>query len=507
MIRVLVYVLLIAALAIGFAWLADRPGDMVVTFDGFQYQVSLMVAAVAVVGFVAAVMILWWLLKALWQSPYTITRYFRVRQRDRGYQALSTGMIAAGAGDAVRARQLNKQAAKLIRSESEPLIHLLEAQALELEGNHEAARAKYEQMIDDPEMRLLGLRGLYKEAERLGDKGAARHYAGRAAELAPQLGWASDESLSEKTEEGDWDAALKLVDAQRAGGYLDKAAANRRKAVLLTAKAMASFESDQTGARAAALEANRLEPTFAPAAVIAARALFRGDEIRKGSKLLEAAWRENPHPDVAELYTHARPGDATHDRLDRAKRLQSLRQNNVESSLAVARSALDAKEYKLAREETEAAIRLGPRESAFLLMADIEELEGAGEGKVRQWLSRALRAPRDPAWVADGFVSETWVPISPITGRLDAFEWKSPVERLAQTIELDEPEPAPMIEAHDGETIDAEVISDTPSAPAPAPGPEPKPVDTADQVMNRLPDDPGVEPGGDDQQSRRFKLF
>lgn len=64
-----------------------------------------------------------------------------------------------------------------------------------------------------------------------------------------------------------------------------------------------------------------------------------------------------------------------------------------------------------------------------------------------------------------------------------------------------------MIEAHDGETIDAEVISDTPSAPAPAPGPEPKPVDTADQVMNRLPDDPGVEPGGDDQQSRRFKLF
>ena len=39
-------------------------------------------------------------------------------------------------------------------------------------------------------MRLLGLRGLYLEAERLGDRAAARHYAGRAADVAPQLGWA-----------------------------------------------------------------------------------------------------------------------------------------------------------------------------------------------------------------------------------------------------------------------------------------------------------------------------
>ena len=75
-----------------------------------------MVAAVAVVAIVAAVMITWWLAKAIWTSPYAISRYFRVRQRDRGYQALSTGMIAAGAGDGALARKMNKQAAKLIRS-------------------------------------------------------------------------------------------------------------------------------------------------------------------------------------------------------------------------------------------------------------------------------------------------------------------------------------------------------------------------------------------------------
>lgn len=85
MIRILFFLLVVFALGLGFSWLADRPGEMVVTFSGYQYQVSLMVAAVAVVAVVAAVMIVWWLLKALWTSPYTISRYFRVRRRDRGY--------------------------------------------------------------------------------------------------------------------------------------------------------------------------------------------------------------------------------------------------------------------------------------------------------------------------------------------------------------------------------------------------------------------------------------
>src|SRR5690606_27461816 len=157
MIRILLLLIVVFALGLAFAWLADRPGDMVLPFPGYRYQVSLMVAGVAIVAIVAAVMIGWSLLRPLWNAPYLVSRYFRVRRRDRGYQALSTGMIAAGAGDAAAARAMSKQAAKLINSDQEPLIHLLEAQASILEGDHEAARKKFEAMLDDPEMRLLGL--------------------------------------------------------------------------------------------------------------------------------------------------------------------------------------------------------------------------------------------------------------------------------------------------------------------------------------------------------------
>jgi HemY protein len=43
---------------------------------------------------------------------------------------------------------------------------------------------------------------------------------------------------------------------------------------------------------------------------------------------------------------------------------------------------------------------------------------------------RAVRALHDPAWTADGYVSDRWRPVSPVTGRLDAFQWQTPVASL-----------------------------------------------------------------------------
>ena len=57
------------------------------------------------------------------------------------------------------------------------------------------------------------------------------------------------------------------------------------------------------------------------------------------------------------------------------------------------------------------------------------------------WRVRCARSAI-PAWTADGFVSDVWLPVSPATGRIDAFEWKVPVADLQ----------GPMIESDDGVT-------------------------------------------------------
>ena len=98
-----------------------------------------------------------------------------------------------------------------------------------------------------------------------------------------------------------------------------------------------------------------------------------------------------------------------------------------------------------------------PREGAYLILADIEEAETGDQGRVRQYLAKAVRAPRDPAWVADGFVSERWAPVSPVTGKLDAFEWRMPVERLGQLIEQDDERVHPSLAPPRPETAAVEV--------------------------------------------------
>lgn len=447
MLRVLFYLAIVAALGFGFAWLADRPGELDVTFAGNHYNVPLITAVAGIFAIVAAILILWWLIKSIIQSPYTLRRHFRARKRDRGYQSLSTGLIAAGAGDAEAARRMTKQAGKLLSSDQEPLIKLLEAQTAMLEGRTEDARKGFEAMVEDPETRLLGLRGLYIEAQRVGARDAARHYAAEAAQQAPQLEWASSAMMGQLCAEGDWDGALKLVDARKQALAHSKDVVKKERAALLTAKAMAVVDVDHAQAKALALEANKLAPDLVPAAVVAARALFADGDVRKGSKILEAAWKRFPHPDIASTYVYARSGDTAQDRLKRAKHLVSLRSNNAEGSLALARAAYEAGDYRLARDNAEQVLRASPRESAYLLLADIEEAETGDQGKVREWLARAVKAPRDPAWTADGYVSEQWSPVSPVTGRLNSFEWKVPVVALAPAIEAEKPEIKGPVEA------------------------------------------------------------
>jgi len=442
MIRILFYVLVVLALGAGFAWLADRPGELSLIWQGSRIEMSLMVAATLLASLIAAILIVVWFIRVVWLSPHSISRYFRARKRDRGYQALSTGLIAAGAGDSVLARKMTARTHGLLSADQEPLIHLLEAQTALIEGKYDDARKKFELMADDPETRELGLRGLYLEAKRLGANEAARQYAERAADKAPHLPWATLAALDYRSQTGQWDEAIRLLDQSRTAHVIERKEADRKKAVLLTARAAEKLEADPKGTRDDAQAALKLAEDLVPAGLIAAKALFREDNLRKGAAILEKLWKQDPHPEVAKLYVRARSGDSATDRLKRANKLEALRPNNPVALAAVAESALEARQLPLARSKAEAAARIQPSESIFLLLADIEEADTNDDGRIRHWMNQALKSPRDPAWTADGVTAPEWLPVSPVSGRLDAFEWKQPVAQIAGAIEDGKPDAA-----------------------------------------------------------------
>ena len=73
-----------------------------------------MVVLVGIVALVASIMILWWLARTILDSPRIMQRFFQTRKQDRGYKALSKGLIAANSGDAAGARRYTRESIKLL---------------------------------------------------------------------------------------------------------------------------------------------------------------------------------------------------------------------------------------------------------------------------------------------------------------------------------------------------------------------------------------------------------
>ena len=189
-------------------------------------------------------------------------------------------------------------------------------------------------------------------------------------------------------------------------------------------------DADSPRALTLAAEAHGLAPDLVPAAAIAGRLLAAQGATPRAARILLKTWKRAPHPDLATAYAFARIGDSPRDRLARARELAQLTPHDDEGAFIVATAAIDAQDWPAARRALAHLVEASPTQRVCTLMARIEGGEHGNAGKVREWLARAVSAPRDPAWIADGRVSARWMPVSPVTGELDACVWQAPGDSL-----------------------------------------------------------------------------
>jgi HemY protein len=427
MIRIILFLLLIALAAAGAAWVADQPGDVLVTLPGWTAHPSLPVFVLLLGMAIVVAILVWTILLALWRLPKGVRRSRRERRIARGRHAITQGLLAIGHGDAVSARAHAEIARR--HAAQDPLALLLHAQSAQLDGDRGGAQRAFRAMAEREDTRLLGLRGLFVEAQRADDPVAAVTIAEEALKLAPASTWASHAVLGFRCAKGDWNGALAILDTNLSSGLIDKAAYRRQRGVLLTARALELETVDRDRSREAAMEAVKLAPTLVPAAVLASKYESEAHQIRRSMRIVETAWLAQPHPDLADAYAHVRLGDSARQRLVRVETLAAKAPGHLEGALAIARAAIDATEYARAREAL-APFIAAPTQRVAMLMAEIERTEHGDSGRARAWTLRAVRALHDPVWTADGYVSSTWRPVSPVTGRLDAFVWQAPLAAL-----------------------------------------------------------------------------
>jgi len=426
MTRLVLFLLGVILLASGLAWLADRPGSLLITWQGYEVETSVFRAVVIFAALIGLALLVWTVLGQIWSSPAVVSQFLTRRRQRRGLDALSSGMIAIGAGDRSMATRYAMQARKSLPHE--PLTHLLRAQAAQLSGDKATARRIFEAMLAAPDTEQLGLRGLFLEAGREGETEAQRQFAERALNLNPKLSWPVEALFDLQCKSGDWAGALATLALAKRHGHIERPLADRRRAVLLAAQALALEEDDPEKALTLALEAHGLASSLIPAAAVAGRLLAARGNTPRAAKIIQRTWAKSPHPELATAYAYARIGDSPRDRLDRVKQLFALNPMSIESSIAVAVAAIEAHDYAEARRILQPFMEQGLTRRVAALLARVEAEESGDKGRAREWLARAVTAPRDAAWIADGVTSDRWAPVSPVTGALDAFEWRVPAD-------------------------------------------------------------------------------
>jgi HemY protein len=445
MIRIVIFLIIIAVAAFAATWVGDQHGDVAISWSGWRAETTLPVFVLGLTLLALAAIAVWSVLRNLWQAPQRLQRRRRERRIARGRNAVTNGLLAIGHGDHAAARKQATVAKRL--APQDPLTLLLHAQSAQMDGDRDGAQRAFRAMTERKDTRLLGLRGLFIEAQRADDPHAAIEIAQEALKLSPASTWASQAVLGFRCAQGDWSGALTILDNNLAAGLLDKTLYQRQRAVLLTARALDLETSDRDRSRESAMEAVRLAPTLVPAAVLASKFHSEAQQVRRAMRIIEAAWLAQPHPDLADAYAHVKLGDSARQRLSRVESLAAKKPDDLEGALAVARAAIDASEFERARKAL-APFIAAPTQRVAMLMAEIERTEHGDSGRAREWTIRAVRALHDPVWTADGYVSDHWRPVSPLTGRRDAFQWQMPLAALpadshtALVVEADQSDPA-----------------------------------------------------------------
>jgi len=428
MIRALWFVAKLAVLVLAIGWLAARPGWITVDWLGYRIELAVGFAAAALCVLLLCVVFIDRIWRGFVSMPATLRRYRYTVRREKGYRALTSGLVAVAAGDPQGAEKSARKAEALIPKT--PLTKLLTAQTALLNGNVPKARREFTDLLEDGEAAFFGLRGLLTQTLKDGSYGEAQTLIRKAEALQPKRVWVVRTRFEIETRNKSWPEALEVLKKAEKMRIYDAATARRHRQAISTAQAM---ENEKQGyltiAAKQAARAAGLDHGFAPAGVLLASLYERLGKNRAALKTLERAWKAQPHPAIAALWMQLMPParkepsvyEAGRDAYQWARRLAAQNPQHSLSQRLAGHAALEASLWKEARERLTAA-------NDFRALAKLERAETGNEAKAREWLEHAEDYPPEPRWICGGcgHIAARWAALCPHCAAFNALDWATP---------------------------------------------------------------------------------
>lgn len=427
MLRNLFFLLALVLIAGSAGWVAEHPGLLTVEWFGYRIETS---AAFLLFALAAGVLALWLALRlaaAVLLMPRNLARNRKGLQHERALQALTDAFVALGEQDTRTASKYIKEAEKFLPDA--PLPKLLNLQIARQSGDETALRQQFLELQHNPQTKPLALRGLIEEARRENRMDDTLAPAEELLKLRPKHKPTIVLLLDIYSYHRRWQEALDLLARAQKRLIITGGEARHYAALIYTEQAQKMLAEQN---RASALEmlraALKKEPGLTAAAVLLAEIYLQTNKQSQAISVLRKAWNIQPHPLLAATL------DKAYATLTPEKRLQKIQDwvkatpQEWESLLAVARTALAARNFPVARQHFKSA--LGQRETVSLCkwMADLEQQEKKDEAQSRFWLDRMATAFPDALWLCNdcGHQADEWQAHCPECRHFDSIRWQPP---------------------------------------------------------------------------------
>lgn len=430
MLRALWFAVKVGLLVGAAIWVADHPGVLEIDWLGYHIRADMGLALLAALFFLFFILFIYRLLWNIIVIPQHWHDWREKMRQEKGYKALTVGLTAVASGD-VKMADLQAAQARHLLPKDDGLPVLLEAQAARLGGRDAAAQDAFERLMNNKDTAFLGLRGMMLMALEQGDHKKALRIARQALASHPKQPRVLQMAYDMEIKQENWDKALQILPKMARYKVIDKDQAVRDKAAILLQQAnnMARLGRDHA-AQAKLKQAHKTAPSFVPAAQRLARHYLDHKKRQAAVRVLERAWKNNPHPDLLLLWAEARPRKKTKNNAAQMRwyeRLVALNPDHVESQIAAAEAALNQQLWGVAEQYLTQAERLQNRAQIYRLKARrARELDRPDEETL--WLQKADDATPDPIWHCSqtGRLYMHWAPIAKPHGSFNTIIWGHP---------------------------------------------------------------------------------
>ena len=432
--KILMFMVALTAITFGASFLMEAQGGVTIEYGGIELNLKPLQATLLMFFLLICV---WFLLKLMGLliavahfingDETALSRYFDRNRERRGFEALSGGLMALASGDDREAMVGARKAGRLLNRPD--LTNLVLAQAAVASGDKKTATATYKILLQDPKTRFVGIHGLLKQKLQEEDFEMALNLAIRAFALKPKHLETQDALLKLQARQEDWAGVRKTLNAKLKHGSLPRDVHRRRDGVFALSQARELHAAGQLDdSHAKAVEANKLTPGLVPAATLTAQGYMKKNKPKLASKILCAAWSIEPHPELASAFAAIVSNETPAERLVRFLALTKIVPSHPETKMLLAELNIAAEKFDQARLEMGDLASADSTMRSLTIMAAIERGGGGGDQSVREILTEAISAQRDPQWVCEncGNISHEWEPVCVNCETIDSVSWKRP---------------------------------------------------------------------------------